>query len=333
MGSLRQIGAGFLLGVISIAAVIGGFALSLAEGGVEEVVVASPTALPSVMIVTDYPTIPLLTDTPQAITSESVIDTPAPTSTLPASPTPPPPPTSCLPPAGWQAILVQGNETLFSLAQKYRTTPAAIKQGNCLFSDQLIGGSFLYVPPRPTATFIPCGAPYGWVNYYVVPGDTLYSISARYRVTVADLQRANCLGRSTFIASGKPIKVPNVSTSTSSVKTSTWTASPTLTLEATSTPTTNSVLTAAAETQAAGVAATQTAAAAETQAAAVAATQTAAAAETQAAAVAATQTAAAAATQAAAVAATQTAAAAETQAAAAAATQTAAALTAEAPPK
>jgi LysM repeat protein len=227
MGSLRQIGAGFLLGVITIAAVIGGFALSRAEGGVG-IIGPSITASPSTVMITIYPTIPLLTDTPQAMVSESITDTPAPTSTLPASATPPPPPVSCLPPAGWLAIQVQGYDTLFSLAQIYQTSVDAIKQGNCLFSDQLVVGSFLYVPPRPTATFIPCGAPSGWGTYYVVAGDTLYNISLRYRVTVVDLQRANCMGSSTFIATGKPLRVPNVPTSTSSVNTSTWTASPTL---------------------------------------------------------------------------------------------------------
>lgn len=226
MGSLRQIGAGFLLGVISIAAVLGGFALSQVEGGAAGIL--SSTVPPSTLVVTVYPTIPLLTDTPLPMDLTLVIATPVATSTFSVSPTPPPPPVSCLPPAGWVAIQVQGNDTLSFLAQRYQTTPAAIKQGNCLFSDQLVSGSFLYVPPRPTATSIPCGAPYGWVNYYVVPGDTLFSISIRYRVTVAELQRANCLGNSTFIASGKPIKVPNVATSTSSVNTPTWTASPTL---------------------------------------------------------------------------------------------------------
>jgi LysM repeat protein len=227
MESLRQIGAGFLLGAISIAAVIGGFALSMAEGGAE-LVAPSPTASQPVIVVTAFPTIPLLTETPQqSPVPVLATDTPAPTPTAPASSTPPPPPLTCLPPAGWLAIQVQGYETLSSLAQKYRTTPEAIKQGNCLFSDQLVIGTFIYVPPSPTATFIPCGAPYGWVNYYVVAGDTLYNIGVRYRVTVADLQRANCLGSSTFIAVGKLIKVPNVATSTSSVKTPTWTASPT----------------------------------------------------------------------------------------------------------
>ncbi len=230
MGSLRQIGAGFLLGVISIAAVIGGFALSQAEGGA--IAVPSPVVSPSVIVVTAtaFPTIPLLTATPLIITAEVATETPAATFTSAPTLTPPPPPTSCLPPAGWVAIQVQAYDDLYTLAQRYRTTTTAIMQGNCLFSNQLVGGSYLYVPPRPTATFIPCGAPYGWVTYYVVAGDTLYNIGVRYRVNVADLQRANCMGNSTFIAVGKPIRVPNVATSTSPFKTPTWTVSPTLEL-------------------------------------------------------------------------------------------------------
>jgi LysM repeat protein len=224
MGSLRQIGAGVLLAVIALAAVIGGFALSKAEGGV--VVVPSPSAV----IATEYPTVPVLTDTPQPVVTEVISPTPEATFTEPPSPTAPPPPTSCPPPYGWVPVLVQGYDTLSSMSARYQISAAAIKQANCLFSDQLVIGSYLYVPPRPTATFVPCGAPYGWVLYQVVSGDTLYNISLRYRVTVAELQRANCMGNSTLLAVGKPIRVPNVATSTSSIQTPTWTASPTLEL-------------------------------------------------------------------------------------------------------
>jgi LysM repeat protein len=192
--------------------------------------------------------------------------------------------------------LVQGYDTLFAMATRYQTSADVIKQGNCLFSDQLVVGSYLYVPLRPTATFVPCGAPYGWTLYYVVSGDTLYNISLRYRVTVPELQRANCMGNSTFIAVGKPIRVPNVATSTSAVQPPTWTPSPTWTasptLEVTTSPTTDLTLTAIAASQTAAAAATQTAdaltAVAATQTAAAAAAQTASALATQSAA--ATQT-------------------------------------------
>ena len=50
------------------------------------------------------------------------------------------------------------------------------------------------------------------MNYYVVPGDTLYSIGLRYGVLVGELQRANCLGTSTYIQVGRSLQVPNVAT-------------------------------------------------------------------------------------------------------------------------
>jgi len=214
MESLRQIGAGFLLGFLSIAAVLGGFALSQAEGGEKLPVLVSPSStlqiLPVEALVTSLPTIPILTNTPLPSQPVSVTETIAPTATSAPTQTPPPPPVSCLPPSGWLAIQLQGYDTLLSLAQRYRTSVEALKQANCLFSDQLVIGSFLYVPPQPTATFVPCGAPSSWIYYTVVSGDTLFSIGTRYLTTVPELQKANCLGSSTYIQAGARIKVPNV---------------------------------------------------------------------------------------------------------------------------
>ncbi len=212
MESLRQVGSGLLFGLVCLAIVLGGFALSMAEGGMSAVAVPSSTwtqAAPATRVPAISPTLPLETPTqPLNLTT----DTPAPTAA--ATFTPPPPPTNCPPPAGWVATVVQVYDTLPGLAQTYRTSADAIRQANCLVSDQLVPGSFLYVPPLPTATLIPCGAPPGWVNYVVQPGDTLFSLSQKFRTSVAELQRANCLGSSTFIQAGKVIKVPNVPTST-----------------------------------------------------------------------------------------------------------------------
>ncbi len=212
MESLRQVGSGLLFGLVCLAIVLGGFALSMAEGGMGAVVAPSatfPQSTPATRVPAISPALPLETST-QAL--NAVTDTPAPTTT--ATFTPPPPPTNCPPPAGWVATVVQVYDTLPGLAQTYFTSVDAIRQANCLVSDQLVPGSFIYVPPLPTATPISCGAPAGWVNYIVQPGDTLFSLSQKFRVSVAELQRANCLGRSTFIQSGKVLKVPNVPTST-----------------------------------------------------------------------------------------------------------------------
>jgi len=232
MQSFRQIGAGILLGIISVVVVLGGLALSLAEGGAaDSISTILPTENTLGEIVTSFPTLPLLifTDTPQSLDF-----------TATASITPPPTLTNCPPPAGWLPILTQSQDTLERLAQTYNTSIDSLRANNCLLSDQLIANSVLYVPPQPTLTPIPCGAPLGWVNYTVIAGDTLYHISLLYRVTVPALRQANCLN-SDVIRAGQTLKVPNVPTSTAPVSltdtpTITVTPTPGITAELTVTP-------------------------------------------------------------------------------------------------
>jgi hypothetical protein len=84
------------------------------------------------------------------------------------------------------------------------------------------------VSPTPTKTLlaVDCGPPSGWVLHTIREGETLDSISALYRVTVAELQKANCRGEMTFIVPGEKFYVPNVATST---PTNTLTPTPTVT--------------------------------------------------------------------------------------------------------
>jgi len=63
--------------------------------------------------------------------------------------------------------------------------------------------------PLPFHTQVsPCGSPNTWVVYIVQPGDSLYHVSQIYGVTVAELQRANCLGSSTTLHTGQLLYVP-----------------------------------------------------------------------------------------------------------------------------
>jgi len=216
MGSLRQIGAAILLGFISVVVVLGGFLLAMTEGGMAPAIApASPTASSSVsIIVTIFPTLPLpFTNTPQGATPAGT-NTATPNVTATATLTPPPTLTICQPPTGWIPIIVQPYDTLAGLSQVYRTSAALLRTKNCLLNDQLVSGSILYVPPLPTSTFIPCGAPLSWGYYTVIPGDTLYRISLLYRVTVQELMQANCLN-TTSIKVGQSLRVPHVATSTS----------------------------------------------------------------------------------------------------------------------
>jgi LysM repeat protein len=217
MQSLRQIGAGILLSIISVAIVLGGMTLSLTEGNV--VSPATMALTPTDNLSTDYPTLQIsFTNTPGGGSSATA------TASLTTLPTP----INCPPPAGWLPIVVQPYDKLADLAQTYRTTVDLLRTGNCLLSDELVANSILYVPQQPTATLKPCGAPANWGSYTVLAGDTLYRIGLLYRVSWQELMQANCLG-TTYIKAGQVLKVPNVPTSTAPANADTDTPAPTST--------------------------------------------------------------------------------------------------------
>lgn len=198
MDTLRQIGGSILLAMFSIALVIGGISLALAESYVPDV--PTPTQTPPVVPIFSSPT-----SQPLVLVS--------PTMALPSATVPPP--TTCPPPSGWIAITVQPGETLATLAQRYNTTTENLKVANCLFSNNLPTSSIIYVPPVPTKTSIPCGPPASWVRYTVRPGNTMYSLSQAFGVSISQLQFANCLSPNQYnLSTGQSIWVPNVATRT-----------------------------------------------------------------------------------------------------------------------
>lgn len=197
MQLLRQLGAGVIVAIFSVILVIGGVFLSLAETLPPP---ATPTQIP--------PTFPQSFPTPTATTTASQLPTTTetPTSTLLAAA-----PTICTPPSGWVQIMAGSGDTVYSLAQRYKTTAENLNAANCLTSADLPAGMALYVPPVPTVTVSPCGPPAGWVrNYIVRRGDTLSSIARLYNTTYPRLQVANCMGSSTTIYAGQRLWVPNI---------------------------------------------------------------------------------------------------------------------------
>jgi len=208
MRALRQMGGGVLIAIISLLLVIGGISLSLAE--TNPPAQSTPTPLPPILATSlELPTsTSIITNTIEAPTLTS---TTAPSATLVA-------PIACNPPAGWIQIRVSANDTLYTIAERYKTTAEILSASNCLNNTVPAPGSLLYVPPVPTVTVIPCGPYPGWVKAYTVQrGDNLFRVSVLYRTTVAQLQRANCMGSSTTIYAGQLLWVPNVPTSTPGV--------------------------------------------------------------------------------------------------------------------
>lgn len=215
MQNLRQLGGGVIIALISVLLVIGGISLALAETLPSQ---ATPTPIPPTISL-EFPTAtftlaPILSETATATDSVtltpiiSVTDTLFPTNTLFVQ-------ASCTPPGGWLRIFTASGDTVYSLAQRYKTTAESLASANCLSSFDIPVGFALYVPPVPTVTVIPCGAPAGYVRRHVVqPGDNLYRIALSYGITYPQLQRANCMGSSTTIYAGQLLWVPNVATRT-----------------------------------------------------------------------------------------------------------------------
>jgi len=200
MRVLRELGGGFLYALVSVVLVIGGLSLSLAEN-------YNPQRPgPTENFLTLPPTLPPTQVEAAAVNSATPIITGTPL-----------PPTNCPPPAGWILIPVQAGDTLESLAARHNTTPQQLAQSNCLLTQNLVPGYNLYVPPSATATSLPCGPFQGWIQYTIQPGDTLFHIALLYSTTVAQLQRANCLGNSQYIRAGSRLWVPNVATITPGV--------------------------------------------------------------------------------------------------------------------
>jgi len=200
MDMLRQLAGSALLAVFSLALVIGGISLAMAESYIP--VVPTPTNTQALIPIVPSPTFPVLQPQPSAIPSPTV------TQTIP-------PPTSCPPPTGWIPITIGPGDDIVSLATRYHSTPEALLLSNCLISTDLPTGSILYVPSIPTNTPVRCGPPAGWIRYTVRPGDTMFSLSQAYGVSIEQLQLANCMSSNQYnLVVGQSLYVPNVVTRT-----------------------------------------------------------------------------------------------------------------------
>jgi len=208
MRALREMGGGLIIAIVSLLLVIGGISLSLAENNQAE----ESTPTPLLPIFATSIDVQIVTLVPEDINTSEPTFPPA--TIIESSPTQPAS-VVCNSPAGWLQIVVGANDTLYSIAERYKTTTDNLDAGNCLDNTAPAPGSLLFVPPVPTVTVIPCGPYPGWIKAYAVqPGDNLYRISLLYRTTVRQLQLANCMGSSTTIFTGQRLYVPNVPTST-----------------------------------------------------------------------------------------------------------------------
>ena len=129
MQSLRQLGAGIIIAIVSVILVLGGIFLSLAESLPPP---ATPTQIP--------PTLPFSFPTPTAtiatvtltseIPTQIIIPTETATSVAPTAIISQP--ISCTLPSGWIRIVISAGDTIYSLAQRYKTSAESLSAANCL---------------------------------------------------------------------------------------------------------------------------------------------------------------------------------------------------------
>lgn len=89
---------------------------------------------------------------------------------------------------------VKKNETLVSLAKKYRVSVAELKNANNRLNSSIKSGDVLVIPTRATRSPSEA-ATEAAASYKVKKGDTLSRVAKRTGVAVADLKRLNGLGR------------------------------------------------------------------------------------------------------------------------------------------
>jgi len=218
---LRQGLFGLFAAALSALVILGGFVLSMAEGGTPLAQASEPPPL-TAPVEQVFPTPGESGPTPTFFAPETQaqgLETEPPVvgagSPTPAAPTAAPSATApahvnCPQPPGWETITIQPGDTLNSLANKHDLDPRELAAMNCLVADTLLPGTLLYVPPGRQAAppEEKCGPPPGWVFYTVRRGDTLYRLSRLLGVSIRELQQANCMGSSTTLRAGQQMYVP-----------------------------------------------------------------------------------------------------------------------------
>lgn len=94
--------------------------------------------------------------------------------------------------------VVKKGDTLYGIANKYNVSVDNLKSYNNLSTDSLSIGQIIKIPDNKVSS-----------NEYVVKsGDSLYSISKKYGVSVDELMSVNNL-KSTMLSIGQVLKIPN----------------------------------------------------------------------------------------------------------------------------
>lgn len=111
---------------------------------------------------------------------------------------------------------VQSGDTLYSIALKYNTTPVAIMKKNNLTNNLLTVGQTLIIPNDVESTGDNQDQTDTENTYIVQKGDSLYSISRKFGITIDALKNNNNIVDNTLIV-GQELKIPAQNENTSNL--------------------------------------------------------------------------------------------------------------------
>ncbi|MFQ5460197.1 MAG: LysM peptidoglycan-binding domain-containing protein [Anaerolineae bacterium] len=107
--------------------------------------------------------------------------------------------------------IVRPGDTLYGIARHYGVPPMAIAKANGLMNPNFIFvGQSLIVPgaAAPMPVHRPGAMPPAGGSYVVMPGDTVFSIAARFGTTVSAIVAANGLANQNVIFVGQRLVIP-----------------------------------------------------------------------------------------------------------------------------
>lgn len=112
-------------------------------------------------------------------------------------------------PEGGTAITVQNGETIYSLARKHNVPVNALLQANNLqTATTLRTGQRIIIPARRNAQNPSVAAPQAAGSHTVNAGDTIFSLSRRYKVSPQSIASANNLTLTTQLKVGQRLTIP-----------------------------------------------------------------------------------------------------------------------------
>ena len=109
--------------------------------------------------------------------------------------------------AGLTAHTVSAGDTLNALASQHRVPVAFLQSVNGIDGMQLSVGDAVYVPARDVAPLRPGLVRSASASHVVRSGETLWSISRRYGMSIDELARANNLNRQSTLRIGQRLSV------------------------------------------------------------------------------------------------------------------------------